>query len=86
MQNDSPAFLINFLWKTLKVNVWAGIVGKYVIGSFFIDGNLNRYDYLALLQNNVPTLANLYPDPANSQVPANVWYSTSKAGGATYVE
>ncbi|KAJ8933593.1 hypothetical protein NQ318_003349 [Aromia moschata] len=44
-----------------KINVWSGIIGENIIGSFFIDGNLNGETYLALLQNNVvPPMANLY--------------------------
>lgn len=64
-----------------KVNVWAGIIGDHVIGPFFIDGNLNGDNYLALLQNNVvPTLANLYPAQANPQVPADViWFQQDGA-------
>ncbi|KAJ8963387.1 hypothetical protein NQ318_018864 [Aromia moschata] len=37
---------------TEKVNVWRGIIGENIIGTFFIDGNLNGETYLALLQNN----------------------------------
>lgn len=64
-----------------KVNVWAGIIGDHIIGPFFIDGNLNGDNYLALLQNNVvPTLTNLYPDPANPQVPTNmIWFQQDGA-------
>lgn len=64
-----------------KVNVWAGIVGDHIIGPFFINGNLNGDNYLALLQNNVlPTLTNLYPDPANPQLPANmIWFQQDGA-------
>lgn len=47
-----------------NINVWAGIIGDHFIGSFFFDGNLTDYEYLAVLQNNVkPTLLNLYPHP-----------------------
>ncbi|KAJ8945315.1 hypothetical protein NQ318_003615 [Aromia moschata] len=35
-----------------KINVWAGIIGKNIIGPFFIVGNLKGETYLALLQNN----------------------------------
>ena len=64
-----------------KVNVWGGIVGDHIIGPFFIDGNLNGDNYLALLQNNVvPALTNLYPDPANPQVLANIiWFQQDGA-------
>lgn len=48
-----------------KVYVWRGIVEDDIIGSFFIDGNLNGDNYLRLFQNNVvPPLTNLYPDLA----------------------
>ncbi|KAJ8936860.1 hypothetical protein NQ318_016039 [Aromia moschata] len=40
-----------------KINVWAGIIGENIIGSFFIDGNLNGETYLALLQNNIDGVA-----------------------------
>lgn len=65
----------------VKVNVWAGIVGNHIIGPFFIEGNLNGDRYLALLQNDViPTLANLYPDPGNPQVPMNtIWFQQDGA-------
>lgn len=36
----------------LKVNVWAGIFGTKIIGPFFIEGNLNRFKYLDLLENH----------------------------------
>lgn len=32
-----------------KVNVWAGILGNYIIGPFLIDGNLNGPVNLDLL-------------------------------------
>lgn len=64
-----------------KVNVWAGIVGNHIIGPFFIEGNLNGDNYLALLQNDVvPTLINLYPNPENPQVPTNtIWFQQDGA-------
>ncbi|KAJ8935534.1 hypothetical protein NQ318_001765 [Aromia moschata] len=59
-----------------KVNVWAGIIVEYIIGHFFIGGNLNGETYLALLQNNVvPTMANLYPVEENPQLSDNaIWF------------
>lgn len=36
-----------------KLNVWAGIVGRHVVGPFFVEGNLNSEVYLALLQNQI---------------------------------
>jgi hypothetical protein len=32
-----------------KVNVWAGMIGNHILGTFFIDGNLNRVKYMELL-------------------------------------
>ena len=42
---------------------------------------MNGDRYLALLQNDViPTLANLYPDPGNPQVPMNmIWFQQDGA-------
>ncbi|KAJ8939194.1 hypothetical protein NQ318_012430 [Aromia moschata] len=54
-----------------KVNVWAGIIGENIINPFLIDGNLNGETYLALLQNNVLTMANLYPAEGNPQLPGH---------------
>lgn len=34
-----------------KLNVWAGILGRRLIGPFFIEGNLNGELYLDMLQN-----------------------------------
>lgn len=45
-----------------KVNVWTGILGRHVVGPFFIEGNLNAVKYLRLLQTRVlPTITAL-PD------------------------
>lgn len=43
-----------------KVNVWVGILGNYILGPFFIDGNLDQNKYLDLLQMEVgPSLDDL---------------------------
>ncbi|KAJ8940692.1 hypothetical protein NQ318_017665 [Aromia moschata] len=57
-----------------------GIIGENIIGPFFIDGNLNGAN-VALLQNNVvPTMANLYPDERNPQLPGNaIWFQQDGA-------
>lgn len=53
----------------------AGIVGDHIIGRFSFDRYLTGDKYLAVHQNNViPTLLNLYPDPANPHVPRNMIY------------
>ncbi|KAJ8962884.1 hypothetical protein NQ318_001293 [Aromia moschata] len=36
-----------------KVNVWTGILGDFIIGPFFIDGNLTARKYLNLLRNEI---------------------------------
>jgi hypothetical protein len=36
-----------------KINVWCGIIGRNIIGSFFIDGNLTSAKYLQVLQQQV---------------------------------
>lgn len=36
-----------------KLNVWAGILGKEIIGLFFIDGNLNGPTYVLLLHQQI---------------------------------
>lgn len=38
----------------------------------------NRNNYLAMLKNNVPNLANLYLDSANSRVPGEYDNSSNK--------
>ena len=39
-----------------SINVWAGIVGDYVIGPYFFQANLNAQNYLIFLQNQLPIL------------------------------
>ena len=52
-----------------KHNVWTGVVGDYIIGPFFIDGNLTGDKYLELLQNQIiPTLRLL---PINFE---DIWF------------
>lgn len=42
-----------------KLNVWAGILNNTVVGPFFIDGMLNAYKYLNMLNNDIiPTVHN----------------------------
>lgn len=37
-----------------KVNVWAGITDNYLVGPVFLPNNLNGYNYLLFLQNDLP--------------------------------
>lgn len=42
------------------VNVWVGLLGRNVIGPFFIDGKMNGDKYLELLQTEVgPAIDNV---------------------------
>jgi len=36
-----------------KLNVWAGMLNKTLIGLFFIDGNLNVAKYKDMLRNKI---------------------------------
>lgn len=36
-----------------KLNVWAGIFGDHIVGSFFLPGKMIREMYLDLLENNI---------------------------------
>lgn len=45
-----------------KVNVWAGVIGRHIIGPFFLDGTLTADRYLQLLQNHViPAITAIFP-------------------------
>jgi hypothetical protein len=39
-----------------KVNVWCGIIKDRIIGPVIIDGNLDRFRYVELLENELPIL------------------------------
>lgn len=45
-----------------KLNVWAGMIGGYVLGPIFIEGNLTGQVYLNLLQEQVVPLLQALPD------------------------
>lgn len=57
-----------------KINVWAGIVGDHVVGPIFIE-NLNGARYLDMLREQVvPTLAELFPNPLEPNLPnERIW-------------
>ncbi len=52
-QQNPFEYRIEHTQRPLKSMVWAGILGRRIIGPFFIDGNLNGQKYLDLLQNDV---------------------------------
>jgi len=44
-----------------KVNIWAEIIGDYLIGPFFIDGNLNSEMYETMLTEQIiPAIRDLF--------------------------
>lgn len=52
--NENPHFKISIDQQhRFSVNVWAGIIGQYIIGPYFFEGNLNGERYLHFLQNNL---------------------------------
>jgi len=59
-----------------KLNVWARICSRGIIGPFFIDGNLIAKRYENLLRDHIiPNIENLFD--ANMQ---NVWFRQDGAG------
>lgn len=64
-----------------KLNVWSGIVNNRILGPFFIDGSLTGAKYLEMLRDHlVPSLAALYPDANDPDVPHNLlWYQQDGA-------
>jgi len=58
-----------------KLNVWAGLCRRGIIGPFFLYENFNAQNYLNLLRDQVvPAIENLYPD--NIQ---DVWFQQDGA-------
>jgi len=42
-----------------KLNVWAGIIDHCIVDPFFIEGNINAYNYVHLLRTVVPCIQNI---------------------------
>jgi hypothetical protein len=59
-----------------KINVWCGIIGRNIIGSFFIDGNLTSAKYLQVLQQQViPRLRQIFVNYEDINITAEiVWF------------
>lgn len=67
-RNNMHLFNATRTQRPQKVNVWAGLIGRHIIGPFFIDGNLTGDKYLELLRNRiVPALRAL-------NINGQVWY------------
>ena len=54
-----------------KINVCCGFIGRHIIDSFFIKGNLTSDKYLQLLQQSfIPLLGQIYPNYGKAYLPA----------------
>jgi len=53
-----------------SVNVWAGILGDYIIGPYFFDGKINGKEYRKFLKNDLVNL--LEEVPLESRI--NMWF------------
>jgi hypothetical protein len=64
-----------------KINVWCGIIGRNIIGYFFIDGNLTSAKYLQLLQQQViPRLRQIFVNYEDTNITAKtVWFQQDGA-------
>lgn len=51
---DNPHWMLeSHTQRPLKLNVWTSIIGNFIIGPFFIDGNLTTARYLDMLTDSV---------------------------------
>jgi hypothetical protein len=58
-----------------KVNVWTSILNDTLIGSFFIEGNLNAEIYEAMLRNHiVPAMRTIVDEDIE-----NTWFQQDDA-------
>lgn len=58
-----------------SINVWAGIVGEYVIGPIFYNRNLNGELYLDILENQIPPLLENIP----LEIRRDMWFQQDGA-------
>ncbi|CAG4959031.1 unnamed protein product [Colias eurytheme] len=49
-------YLLKLKMEEVSVNVWAGVIGRTLIGPHFLSENLNSDNYLHFLQNDLPRL------------------------------
>lgn len=54
--------------RRFSVNVWAGIVGRRLIGPHIFDGSLNGQMYLAFLREQLPVLLEAVPEEARNNL------------------
>lgn len=61
--------------RVIKVNVWCGIIGRYLIGPYFFENNLNSERYVQFLQNELPILLEDLP----LETRLNMWFQQDGA-------
>lgn len=59
----SPHWVPDFHTQHLqKLNVWAGLIGRHIIGPFFFEDNLNAEKYLSMLRLQIiPSIIEKFP-------------------------
>jgi Transposase. len=64
-----------------KVNVWAGIIGRRILGPYFFEENLTAARYLDFLRFDlVPSLAELFPNNEDPDIPEErIWFQQDGA-------
>ncbi|KAE8743491.1 hypothetical protein FOCC_FOCC010914, partial [Frankliniella occidentalis] len=53
-----------------SVNVWAGIVGDFIVGPYFLEHNVNAENYANFLNDQLPVLLGDLP----AEVRRNMWF------------
>jgi hypothetical protein len=64
-----------------KINVWCGIIGRNIVGPFFISGNCRSERYLQLLQQHIVLrLREIFTNHGNRNIPAEtIWFQQDGA-------
>lgn len=69
--NQNPHITITHHYqREFKINVWAGILGRYLVGPVILPNRLNGASYLLFLQNTLPELLEDLP----LQLRLDMWY------------
>ena len=63
--------------ESAKINIWARILNETIIGPFFIEGNLNADNYLAMIQDEIDEIVRQYE---TSLVKTLMTFVSSKMG------
>ena len=64
-----------------KINVWCGIIGRHIVGFFFINGNLTSDKYPRLSQQSIiPQHRQIFPNYENPNLLAEtIWFQQDLA-------